>query len=397
MYAWQYLGIVLLVLAGFILHQILRRILRFVIQRVTQTSFGQTYISKDLYWKIATALSWVAVIKLVTILLPILQLPIRFSHYLMKGLNILATVFLVILALRLIDLFISYFNRFTKLTDSTLDDQLSPLLAKLLKVVVVIIGGIYVLNALNVNVTALIAGISIGGLAVALAAQDTVKHLFGSVMIFVDRPFQIGDWINFKGIDGTVEEIGFRSTRIRTFAHSVTSVPNAELANAVIDNMGMRKYRRLKFLIGITYDTHPDLIEQYIDGLRELIVKHPDTREEYCKVYLHNFASSAIEILFYTFLDVPDGTYESRAKHEIMLAILQLSRALNVRLAFPTSTIFVEEFPGSGSLTPTYESAQKNATSQKMNQKVQDFVQTWQQNRHYNHDVSDQNMEEEVG
>ena len=125
-------------------------------------------------------------------------------------------------------------------TVSTLDDQLIPLLRKFLKAVVLVLGAVWILSRLDFNVTALLAGVSLGGLAFALAAQDTLKNMFGSLLIFLDKPFQVGDWIQADSIDGTVEEVGFRSTRVRTFANSVIYVPNGKLSDMMVNNMGMR-------------------------------------------------------------------------------------------------------------------------------------------------------------
>jgi len=192
-------------------------------------------------------------------------------------------------------------RRFADKTESKLDDQLVPLVERTLKVLVWVAIGVAIMNVLRFNIAAVLTGLSISGLAVALAAQDTIKNLFGSFTIFVDKPFQIGDWIVADKIDGTVEEVGFRSTRIRTFYNSLITVPNGRLADMVIDNMGARIYRRFVIRLSVTYDTPPELLEAYVQGLRDLVTAHPDTRKDYFHVYVNDLSSSAIEILFYVF------------------------------------------------------------------------------------------------
>jgi MscS family membrane protein len=174
-------------------------------------------------------------------------------------------------------------------------------------------------------------------------------------MIFVDKPFQIGDWINFDGVDGTVEEVGLRSTRLRTFANSLVYVPNGPLADKVINNMGLRVYRRFTTDVGVTYDTPPELIESFVEGIEELVKAHPITRKDYYEVHLNSFGASSLNVLVYVFFQAPDWSTELKARHELMLGIIQLANLLGVRFAFPTQTLQIEEVPGQGSLAPDYD------------------------------------------
>jgi len=193
-------------------------------------------------------------------------------------------------------------------------------------------------------------------LAFALAAQDTVKNFFGSIMIFIDKPFQIGDWITAGDIDGTVEEVGLRSTRIRTFRNSVVYVPNGNLANATVDNHGLRIFRRFYSQIAINYDTPPDLIELFVEGLKKIVQDHPHTRKDYYEIHLNDMADSSLNIMFYIFFNVPSWSEELKCRHEIILSIIRLTDHIGINFAFPTHTIHVENFPGESSLSPQYES-----------------------------------------
>lgn len=365
LYSWQILGIFILVFLSFLVHKFLTWIFERIIVRLLIKS-GQKTIAGQYIKPVAKPFSLLAVAVILVVLVPVLQLPINFAKYIILFIKAVIPVFGTMVFYKLVDLLAAHFEKLASRTESTLDDQLVPLVKRALKVFVVITGGLFTLQNLNFNITALLAGISIGGLAFALAAQDTLKNLFGSLMIFVDRPFQIGDWIISDKIDGSVEEVGFRSTRVRTFHNSVTYVPNGKMADMTIDNMGMRQYRRYKTSLTITYDTPADLVDVFVKGLEKIVLEHPATRKDYYNIYLNNFGGSSLDILFYIFFEVPTWPEELKARHEVMLSIIKLAEELGVRFAFPTQTVHMETFPEKDSLTPTY-SGDKSEYESKMN------------------------------
>jgi len=164
---------------------------------------------------------------------------------------------------RMLDALGVFFGEFSSRTESKLDDQLIPLIRKAAKSFLFILAFILTAQNLGYSVSGLIAGLGIGGLALAMAAKDTLANLFGSLMILIDRPFHIGDWVTFPGGDGVVEEIGLRSTRVRTFAKTVVSIPNQALANATVENHSLMPKRRIKFTLGnckyaftVKHETH---------------------------------------------------------------------------------------------------------------------------------------------
>ena len=165
----------------------------------------------------------------------------------------------------------------------------------------------------------MIAGLGLGGLAFALASKDMVQNLFGSVTILLDRTFAVGDWIIVDGKEGSVESIGFRSTRIRTFYNSMLTVPNSTFITASVDNMGERRYRRLSTKLGLAYETPPDKIEAFCEGVRELVRQHPYMRKDYFHVYFNGYADSALEILVYVFWETPEWSTELRERHRFLL------------------------------------------------------------------------------
>lgn len=348
---WQVLGIGLFLIFGYIFYRLFMVIFDKFLIRVARR-LGYTEVVDKFVRPVAKPVSLLILFVVWLVLVPMLQLPAVISKYLVTGLKTAMPFFGVMVFYALADVLSLYFQKLAQRTDSTMDDQLIPIIRRSMKIFVIVIGLLFILNNLNVNITALLAGLSIGGLALALAAQETLKNFFGSIMIFLDRPFQIGDWISSDGIDGTVEEVGFRSTRIRTFRNSVTSVPNGQLADQTIDNHGLRMYRRFNTHIAVTYDTPPEVISTFVEGLKQIVAQHPFTRKDYYEIHLHEMGNSSLNILFYIFFQVPSWTEELTCRHQILLEVLKLAESMKVRFAFPTQTLHMETFPGQPSLTP---------------------------------------------
>ncbi len=370
---WQWLGIVILFIITGLLHALLTWLVQFVLRQLNKRVSNHSTSIEGSHG-VAKALSLMLLSVLLIKVVPTLQLPIGLSKYVFLLLKVLTPIYGTIAAYRAVNIVNYYLERRAEKTDTSLDDQLVPLIRKLLRVVVVVVGILFILSAFEFNITALLAGISIGGLAIALAAQDTLKNLFGSLMIFIDRPFQIGDAIEAPDISGSVEEIGFRSSRVRTFENSLVSVPNGRLADMTINNRGMRRYRRFKMMISLTYDTPPELIEKFVEGLREMVAHHPSTRKDSYEIHFNNMGATSLDILFYAFFEVAGWTDELRGRHEILIAILKLAEQLGVRFAFPTQTLQIEEFPEKKSLVPEY-----NTEETALSQKLEEFMSEYRQ------------------
>ncbi len=273
---------------------------------------------------------------------PGLQLPVRHSQILLLAAEVVAAFSVVWTLYRLADLFAVWLTQRAQGTETKLDDQLVPLIRRALKILIVAMGTIFVLQNLDVDVTSLIAGFSLGGVAFALAAKDTISNLFGSATIFASRPFQIGDWVYIDGAEGVVESVGFRATRIRTFYNSLVSIPNNRVADAVVDNYGMRRYRRCKTMLGLTYDTTPEQMQAYVEGVRAIIKTNPATRKDVYEVHFYEFGASSLNILVYFFFEVPGWGDELRNRHNVFLDFLLLAQDIGVSFAFPTQTLHLE-------------------------------------------------------
>ena len=358
LHLWQHIGILILVFLSFLIHKLFTLLFERLIIRFLHQS-GYKDVAEKFVLPVARPISIFFVILLLVVLVPVLQLPAVTSRYIIIVLKAALPLFGTIVFYRVVNIVSYYLNRLALKTESTLDDQLVPLIRKTLKAFVVAVGSLFILDNLNVPIIPLLTGLSIGGLAFALAAQDTIKNFFGSLMIFIDKPFQIGDWITSGDVDGTVEEVGFRSTRIRSFRNSVFYIPNGQLADRTIDNHGLRRYRRFFTTLALTYDTPPELIEIFVEGLKKIVDSHPDTRKDSYHIYFNDMGESSLDIMFYIFFEVPQWGEELKARHEILVQVVKLADKLGVNFAFPTRTLHMENFPDKRSLSPTYKSKEE--------------------------------------
>ncbi len=291
-----------------------------------------------------------------------LGLPETVLLVLLVAVKLLASIGVVWTAWRLVDVVSALLTLKAEATDNRVDDVLVPLVARTLKIFIAAGGAIFVANNLNIDITGLLAGLGIGGLAFALAAKDLVQNFFGSLTVLMDRTFTVGDWIIVGDIEGSVEDMGFRSTRIRTFYNSLVTIPNSRFITAEVDNMGARRYRRYKQKFGVTYDTPPEKIEAFCEGLREIVRQHPYMRKDYFQIWFNDLGASALEILIYVFWETPDWTTELRERHRFLLDALRLAEELGVEFAFPTQTIYLHKEEPSGSKpSPSLEEARETA------------------------------------
>jgi MscS family membrane protein len=252
----------------------------------------------------------------------------------------------VFFAYRVVDVFEGLAREWAGKTEGKLDDQLVPMVGRVLKVAVVALGIVFVLQNQGVEVASLLAGLGIGGIAFALAAKDTVENLFGSLTIFLDRPFQIGDWIVVDDKwEGVVEEVGLRSTRIRSFGKSMISVPNAKVGNSPINNMGQRPFRRQTTTVGVEYGTPTDKLEALVAKMNAIVMEHPETWKGTCEIHFKEFGASSLDIMVYFFIEAPDWHRELQVRQEIFIAFMKAAEELGIGFAFPSTSLYVEKVP----------------------------------------------------
>jgi small-conductance mechanosensitive channel len=234
-----------------------------------------------------------------------------------------------------------YLHGRAKKTVSYYDELLVALLGSALKAIVVILGIVFLAREIGIPLSGVLAGLGVGGLAIAIAAKDTLANVFGSVVILADRPFVRGDLVVVSGHEGFVKAVGLRSTQIRTREDSIVSIPNSVLANEVIDNLGRRRLRLVKARVSLTYDTPPDKLEAFANGLLETMEKQSRVSSIRMSAGVWEMAESSIDFEFSCYIDAPTIKVEREERHKLFLDIVRLAQALDVEFAFPTRTLHV--------------------------------------------------------
>ena len=222
-------------------------------------------------------------------------------------------------------------------SENDLDDQLMPVIRKAIKGILWSMGIIIGLNNAGFDVAALIAGLGIGGLALALAAQDTVKNIFGGIMVFIDKPFKMKDWIKVNGIEGTVEEIGVRSTRIRTLEGRLVTMPNGQFSDNAVENVSMEPSRKVVNNLGLTYETAPDDMEKAIQMLKTLVAENDKLEDDHI-ISFNSWGDFAMGILFIYYIKGTADIFETQT--EVNMRILREFNAAGLEFAYPTQTIY---------------------------------------------------------
>ena len=339
---WQLTLFALLILisvtAGRVAHWLLAG------QIVRMASRFKVQLSEEVVSKMQTPLTWAAMGAVFLLGVADLHFNVTFSMWLHTLAKAVLSISIMLICLRLVDMATNFLLVKAEETDTKLDDQLIPLANRAAKVIVTALGVLSILDNLGVDITTLLAGVTVSGLAIALAAKDTVENLFGSMMIFIDRPFQIDDYIEVGGTGGTVLEVGFRSTRIRTLIGSVVTIPNASIATAKVDNIGLRHARRLRFTLGFTYDATRAQITDFCTQASALLAEDERVLDGH-EVHFVNFGDSALEVVIHGFLDVASWTDELRAGSELRMQIWEIADNLNLSFAFPSQSLYIEKAP----------------------------------------------------
>lgn len=337
---WQGLALLLIVLLAYVFRGVIRAVVKVRLAKLAEERGA--HLSAQIAQVFATPGACLLLALMLRLGYPSLGLSLDAAVMVSTSIKALVVFGLVVALYRLTDVFSTHMAERASKTESKLDDQFVPLFRKATKVLIVIAGILLVLQNLDVNVMSLVAGLGIGGLAVALAAKDSIANLFGSVMIFTDRPFRIGDWIKVEGVEGTIEEVGFRSTRIRTLADSIVILPNARFMEATIENFSARRARRVHTTLGITYDTPPEKLQAFVEGIRAIIRANPTTQNDTFEVHFAGFGASALEVYVHFYIQRLSWSEELRERHNVFSEILRFASALGIAFAFPTQTLHVE-------------------------------------------------------
>ncbi|MBX2987245.1 MAG: mechanosensitive ion channel family protein [Bdellovibrionaceae bacterium] len=344
---WKWLALGLVLFLGLLLVPALQialgKFFRTLRGRDEARHFGQYLLESP----VQKAAAWIFVCLVWLAAIDNIGLPPKMDKYL----TLLVQITLVLNLIRLLYLAVDaggrLLARLASRTETPLDDQLVPLATKTMKILAVVLSVLIALQNFGVNVASILAGLGLGGLALALAAKDTAANVFGSVTILLDNPFKVGDWIKVGETEGNVEEIGFRSTRIRTFYNSLITVPNSVIANEKIDNMGARRRRRVRQTLGLLYETPPEKIAEFCDSLRYLLQEHPKVARDAVSVTFKNFSAASLDIqVTFHIIDVSDSNEEESVTQALFIEILETAKKAGVEFAYPTQTLYVKNSEG---------------------------------------------------
>jgi MscS family membrane protein len=347
----DYLWVVGAVIGGFIFLRFLaHRISNLIFRLLTRNTQG---LDKDeLYNLIATPLKWLIMLLVIYIGTSHLDYPEswdiapRDEFGIRMILNRVYIAFLIVvvtwIALKLTRFVGILLFAKAELTESKTDDQIIPFLIEILKIVVITLAiFIFMGSVFKVDIGALIAGLGIGGLALALAAKESLENLLASFVIFFDKPFVVGDLVQVNGVVGVVEKLGFRSTRIRTLEKSYLTLPNRLMIDNVLDNLSMRTFRRVNFNIGVTYDSTEEQLKNIVTDIQKYIDEHPNTNQD-GEIHFMEFGASSLDIMVLYFIDTMDWSVYLRIKEEINFEIMRIVEKHGADFAFPTQTIHLE-------------------------------------------------------
>jgi MscS family membrane protein len=279
---------------------------------------------------------------LATRLLPLPTEPVEVDTFIRNALVVAAAVLVIYSIHRLCYVAADALDAIATHGDPEARGQFRVVLRQILSITTWIIGALVVVQNLGYSISSVLAGLGIGGLAVALGAQETLGNFFGSVMLLTDRPFKVGDWIQVDDmINGDVEEIGFRSTKVRAWDKSLVSIPNKSLASKVIKNWSRMPKRRVKQIIGVTYDTPREKMQALVDGIERLLREDPSVHQEYIMVKFTDFSAYSLDILVYYFTKDTAWMDHLQARQDVNLKIMHLVEELGLSFAFPTQTLHV--------------------------------------------------------
>lgn len=257
-----------------------------------------------------------------------------------KFLLIVAVAFLFA---RLAEFITRVFKNKTSLTDDPWDDQLVVFLREVLKVLIWLIAVFCILSIVfRVNLASLLAGAGIAGLALAFAAQESLQNIFGSIAIFSEKPFVVGDLIEVDGITGTVVKVGFRSTRIRAVDTSYMTVPNKNIVNNKLSNLKRRTSRRIQFNLSLSYDTGKEQLEKIITAIKKYGNEHPKKNDE-VNVGLYNFGTYAIDIIVEFHLVYEEWEAYIETRNDVLFSILDIVKLNNAQIAYPTQLLKIDK------------------------------------------------------
>lgn len=337
---WQYLASFLFILLAFYVSKLLDYLVRVRLKRWAAGTANQ--LDDVIVQLVQGPVKVVAFVVLLHVGLNVFDWPDWAKRFLSVGLKLTVAVSITYVLISALDTLAEYWRkRVAAAEDKVFNEQLFPVLRKTVRVFVIVVAALVTAQNLGLNVTGLLASLSIGGLALGLAAQDTLANFFGAVAVFLDKPFHVGDRIKLEGCDGVVETIGLRSTRVRNLDGHLVTIPNKTMGSATITNISKRPTIKTTMNIGITYDTPTDRVRQALALLEEVYRAHPMTADVW--ISFNQFADSALNILVIHWWNSVDYKAYLAGMQELNLEVKRRFDAAGISFAFPTRTLYLKQ------------------------------------------------------
>ena len=337
--AWQYLAFLIYVVLAFYISKLFDWLLGVWLKSWTKKT--ETELDDILIELLRGPVKIIAFVIFLHIGLNLFKWPAWVANFISKAFIVVVAASITYLLLKLVDLLLArWLKRLDSSNDHHLNDQLLPILRGAFKTFIVVIAVLVTSQNLGLNITGVLASLSVVGLALGLAAQDTVANLFGAATVFLDKPFKVGDRIKLEGVDGTVEQIGIRSTRVRNLDGHLITVPNKTMGNATITNITRRPNIKTTMTIGITYNTPTAKVKQALAILAE-VFKHPKTTDVI--ISFNQFADSSLGITVVHWWNSTDYKDYMAGMQDFNLQIKERFDAAGIEFAFPTRTLYVKQ------------------------------------------------------
>jgi MscS family membrane protein len=341
---WQWLGVLLLILVAWAVSWAVVLGLERAARRLAARSTGT--VDDTLVTALAGPVQAAVALAVVAAGVLALALPLSFGEA-VATLEKAAVVLLVAwAALRVVDVLAAAVEGRLAARGQTAAVAMVPIGRTIVKVLVLLFAVLATLQNVGVNVTGLLAGLGIGGLALALAAQKTVENLFGGVSVILDQPVRVGDFCRFGGRVGTVEEVGLRSTRIRTLDRTVVSIPNAEFSALQLENFSRRDRIRLHTMLGLRYETTPDQLRRVLADIGRLLREDPRVDPDPARIRFVGFGAYSLDCEVFAYILTADFGEFLGIREDLFLKIMDIVAASGTSFAFPSQTLYVGADPG---------------------------------------------------
>lgn len=340
---WKWLALAAATLLVLFINKFVR-ILLYKVKKQIAPPDERTFFSYFIQQNIERGLSWILAAIIGMALVENLELPPNFEKYLLLVLKVTLGLHVLRLAYFAADASGLLIDHVARKKQSQIGDQLAPLATKMLKTIVVVVGSLVILQNFGVNVTAILAGLGLGGVALAFAAQDTVANFFGTITILLDSPFRVGDHVKIQDVEGVVEEVGFRSTRIRSLTNSVITVSNSIVAKEKVENITERRgICRFRHILGFTYNATPEQLANFCEQLQYHLKQDQRIQQERTSVQFNSLGDSSQNILVNFHFMVQPHESEAALNQSYLFDILKLAQTAKLDFAFPTRTLLMEK------------------------------------------------------